>query len=900
MWGGGREREGELVGSLGVGMARGGSSSSSPRPPPPGSTAVGVRARSPGSSPPKELFPGTLPIQDTPPARNVRSSGPRSPTMKGSAGAASPRTPAAAAATAPGAGTTRGTRTPRAVRTPGSGRTPSGARTPGAGVELDAEVVCDVSLQEGSEVEAGMRVEKGWRVRNSGRATWLAGTCVEFLGGDFFGTESEPREVDVGPEGLPPGGEVEVRVGLSMPHKTGKYVAQYRLRSGHGLRFGPRLWVLLEVESPGLGRGGRGGAMVDEETGRPVIRVKTPSPVKKPRGGRAASATPPTQRRPGGITATGSDAQISPPLAASPRTATRAGARRSPPPAASPRSSARVGTATSARKVSPPARRPWSPPGRGQGQARGRPQKQNKRRSTSPSRSSSPNTASQSKRSPVPPSWEAQESREAGFTSPTRSESPGTSPRARRPPAPDDVAMRSPLEYAIELTGQSSKGQEPAHLDPQDEYPGYTSPTTSPSPTNSPKVRKHPTPGSGSLVTPPSYAAQMSGPRQAQTRPGSAWLDRDARERQEKDARVQERISADMAWQAAEVRRRDEMARQLADETRTRESLERQARSAAVRMFEGAEDGQPARTWAGSPRQSHNEALRREAASAMSRSGAAEEQLRMEVDSLRKELQAEREAAKRLRSELQHMQVASTPQAASYGPRSFGSYRPKTTHETSSISPDGVPARYTAYNEPLEGAVVQMVEPITAQPEMSSSMQRTPMPPVQTPTPSTNFETAEHPRSRPRTPPAAMGSPRQEFTTEAKQAPVARDEEEFMDLTSDGIDFDARIQRLRSVYARIDEKGTGYLGKKQLYDHIRRSPQLIELFEFSPKPSDGELNILFGKLDADGSNTIDFNEFCEEFLELEEETFWRVMGDRDEPLKGGLMSPFGLLGRGRR
>jgi len=33
---------------------------------------------------------------------------------------------------------------------------------------------------------------------------------------------------------------------------------------------------------------------------------------------------------------------------------------------------------------------------------------------------------------------------------------------------------------------------------------------------------------------------------------------------------------------------------------------------------------------------------------------------------------------------------------------------------------------------------------------------------------------------------------------------------------------------------------------------------------------------------------------------LEEETFWRVMGDRDEPLKGGLMSPFGLLGRGRR
>ena len=415
--------------------------------------------------------------------------------------------------------------------------------------------------------------------------------------------------------------------------------------------------------------------------------------------------------------------------------------------------------------------------------------------------------------------------------------------------------------------------------------PGFTSPNHSPSPKHSPMPPK----------------ARTGAPR--------AHLKKDAHKRELKEASVQERLDAERDFQLAEQRRMESASHLRAETANTRRSMEQQARSAAVQMFdemryEPFEERRseamakylerartPESSYSGrsppqskgtqrAPRADFSPSPERPSIQPPSpgRGGGAQR----EVDALRNELKKEREEANRLRADLSRMQsvhAAVTPhrtgnRSDSRTRRDIGSApgtspRPKSTAETS--KPMG--QSYKAYSGPMDGDVQINETGQRSGAEVSGAGDGS--------KPQRRVEQSSMPpQSPPRSP---------------KESLDRGSEPSMTDLTGDydGVDFDKRIARLKETFNRIDEKKQGFLGKKQMYDHIRRSPQLIELFEFSPKPSDGELNILFGRLDADGSNTIDFNEFCEEFLELPEDTFWRVMGDHDKPLKGGgLRSPF--------
>jgi len=107
-----------------------------------------------------------------------------------------------------------------------------------------------VTLADGLQVHAGETLRKVWSIKNVGTAPWPVGTKLIFVGGDLA-AESEGRwGCDAQGALVPyagPGDIVHVSMDIVVPEEAGRFRATFRLQTLEGARFGPRVWIDLNV-----------------------------------------------------------------------------------------------------------------------------------------------------------------------------------------------------------------------------------------------------------------------------------------------------------------------------------------------------------------------------------------------------------------------------------------------------------------------------------------------------------------------------------------------------------------------------------------------------------------------------------------------------------------------------
>ncbi|KAL2023787.1 hypothetical protein VTK56DRAFT_1054 [Thermocarpiscus australiensis] len=103
--------------------------------------------------------------------------------------------------------------------------------------------------------------EQTWVLRNTGKTAWPAGCSVKFVGGDYMGLldsnhPAATKDVEFSCEStichasILPGEEFPFTVLLRTPHRSGRFVSNWRLTTKEGVKFGHRLWCDIVVEKP--------------------------------------------------------------------------------------------------------------------------------------------------------------------------------------------------------------------------------------------------------------------------------------------------------------------------------------------------------------------------------------------------------------------------------------------------------------------------------------------------------------------------------------------------------------------------------------------------------------------------------------------------------------------------
>ncbi len=111
--------------------------------------------------------------------------------------------------------------------------------------------VADVSIPDDTPLAAGQAFTKTWRLRNNGTCGWTADYALVFAGGDGMGGAAATR---LG-QAVPPGGEIDLSVGLVAPTGSGAYRGVWMLQNPEGRSFGigPSgslpFWVQIQVGS---------------------------------------------------------------------------------------------------------------------------------------------------------------------------------------------------------------------------------------------------------------------------------------------------------------------------------------------------------------------------------------------------------------------------------------------------------------------------------------------------------------------------------------------------------------------------------------------------------------------------------------------------------------------------
>lgn len=114
-----------------------------------------------------------------------------------------------------------------------------------AGDTLQARFVRDDTIFDGTEMAPGTPFTKIWTVRNDGTDEWPEGVKLQCVGGDDL---QAPHRVKLQHDGkVAPGEEVQLAVDLVAPQRAGRYIANFRLVSPSGKRFGQRIWCTLHV-----------------------------------------------------------------------------------------------------------------------------------------------------------------------------------------------------------------------------------------------------------------------------------------------------------------------------------------------------------------------------------------------------------------------------------------------------------------------------------------------------------------------------------------------------------------------------------------------------------------------------------------------------------------------------
>ena len=121
-----------------------------------------------------------------------------------------------------------------------------------------AAFIGDVTLADGITVKPGQILQKVWQVRNTGDKPWPAGTRLQFIGGDVTpftqgGAAGAAASADAGWSDAAvvpiaqPGQIINLALDIQVPQQLGRFRGTFRLITAEGVRFGPRIWIDLEV-----------------------------------------------------------------------------------------------------------------------------------------------------------------------------------------------------------------------------------------------------------------------------------------------------------------------------------------------------------------------------------------------------------------------------------------------------------------------------------------------------------------------------------------------------------------------------------------------------------------------------------------------------------------------------
>lgn len=97
-----------------------------------------------------------------------------------------------------------------------------------------AAFVADITFPDGSSVGRGNTFTKTWRIKNVGTCTWTTAYELVFVRGEKFGGKNAVAL----PEGVGPGGSVDVSIQLTAPNQDGRYRGYWKLRNASGVLFG--------------------------------------------------------------------------------------------------------------------------------------------------------------------------------------------------------------------------------------------------------------------------------------------------------------------------------------------------------------------------------------------------------------------------------------------------------------------------------------------------------------------------------------------------------------------------------------------------------------------------------------------------------------------------------------
>ena len=144
--------------------------------------------------------------------------------------------------------------------TPGATSTPSfhGCRFADQADRPKAAFIGDVTLADGITVKPGQILQKVWQVRNTGDKPWPTGTRLQFIGGDVTpftqaGAAGVAASADAGWSDAAvvpvaqPGQIINLALDIQVPQQQGRFRGTFRLITAEGVRFGPRIWIDLEV-----------------------------------------------------------------------------------------------------------------------------------------------------------------------------------------------------------------------------------------------------------------------------------------------------------------------------------------------------------------------------------------------------------------------------------------------------------------------------------------------------------------------------------------------------------------------------------------------------------------------------------------------------------------------------
>ncbi|KAJ4712419.1 protein NBR1-like [Melia azedarach] len=123
-----------------------------------------------------------------------------------------------------------------------------GIKTGRSKSKLDSCFILDVNVMDGTLMAPSTPFTKIWRMRNSGTLAWPRGTHLVWVGGDKF-SDRVSVEVEVPGDCVPVEGELDIAVDFTAPELPGRYISYWRMVSPWGVKFGQRVWVLIQVEA---------------------------------------------------------------------------------------------------------------------------------------------------------------------------------------------------------------------------------------------------------------------------------------------------------------------------------------------------------------------------------------------------------------------------------------------------------------------------------------------------------------------------------------------------------------------------------------------------------------------------------------------------------------------------